>query len=90
MAESGSLIYCFRIGEVDMYCHYAFTISSYGTPQTRDDPGSPLEYDVELEALHIDIPDSPKLEVPEWLKLIIEQDILDSGSCYEDIQEAIS
>lgn len=83
------MIYCFTIGNTDMYVTYDYEITYKGFRGNRDEPPEGMEYQVTITGLYEDKSDrstSPSLEMPEWLVKMLEEEMNYSDSVYHDIQ----
>ena len=68
---------------------YDYTIHSRAYPATCDEPASGMEYEVKIVSLYArpSRRRRPSLEIPAWLGALIQTNLEDSDSVYDDIAE---
>ena len=78
-----------EICEAPFICEYDYTVHSRAYPATYDEPASGMEYEIKIGALYADLPggDAPSLEIPNWLGALIQTNLENSDSVYDDIAE---
>jgi hypothetical protein len=67
---------------------FSYRIISRATPPSRDDPGSPLEFEVTHLALYADKPKAVALDFPPWLAAVIVENLQESYDIIDDIEAA--
>jgi hypothetical protein len=78
---------CIEICEAPFVVEYDYTVHSRGYPASRDEPASAMEYEVKVTALYADEPNKPSLEIPAWLGALIQKNLEESDSVYDEIAE---
>ena len=78
-----------EICEAPFVVEYDYTVHSRAYPATRDEPAWAMEYEVKIVSLYADLPggDAPSLEIPAWLGALIQKNLEESDSVYDDIAE---
>lgn len=82
------MIYCFSLGNTDMYVTYDYEITYRGFRGNRDEPPEAMEYKTTVTGLYEDKPGrstTPSLECPDWLAKLIEEEMNYSDTVYHDI-----
>lgn len=78
--------------ETNFEVEYDFKITTHGygdsgpSLEHPGDPPEPAEFD--LEILSINLPKGSELELPDWLKKIIEQHLYERDDVNDAVQEA--
>ena len=87
------MIYCFSIGDTDMYVTYDYEITYRGFRGNRDEPPEGMEYKTTVTGLYEDIPVKTSnpipLDCPDWLAKMIEEEMNYSDRVYRDIENDI-
>ena len=78
-----------EICEAPFCVEFDYKIHSKAYPATRDEPSSPMEFEIHNLALSADLgtKPSPSLEIPAWLEKLIIENLQDSASVYDEIAE---
>jgi hypothetical protein len=79
-----------EIAGVEIEAEYDFTITHSGCSATWDDPAEPAEFDIEVLRLRFSqqAADVPDLEIPEWLKDLLNQHLAERDDINDVVQAA--
>lgn len=85
--------FCFTIAGRDIYATYTTRVTLRRVAEqgpsysSGGEPACPGEFEVEMDDLFIDDGDGTKVDCPEWLRDIIEQEMQDDQGVYETAME---
>ena len=79
-----------EICEAPFVAEFDYRITSKAYPASRDEPASPLEYEITLVSLRPDLPnkDAKPVDVPNWLAAVIAENLQESYDVCDAIEEA--
>lgn len=84
------MIACIEICEAPYTVEFDYLIVSRGYPQSHDEPAAPMEYEITIVSLRADLGKdaiSERLPIPNWLGALIQKNLEESDSVYDEIAE---